>query len=286
MERMDRRERVLNDAELRRKRLTQLYKDAEDEAVLLLAAALASAKPAEALRTAQTSIRARMERAGQQARDWADDSLTTLYARGLMDASERLALPHPESSPVHLAIIASLAAVVLEKLQSVNTAVDHNVATLLASAQAGAAGARLANPTNWQTLAAQLRQDVLSKGVTGFIDKAGHSWKVDTYVDVVAQSSVMRAYNAGVEAETQAQGLDLVQLSDEIDDNTCEACAKWAGSVLSVTGATPGFATVDDAEADGVFHCHCVHTLVPLTAAEAAADIANNGNSRAGTEEA
>jgi hypothetical protein len=282
---MGKRERLLNDAELRRKRLTQIYKDAEDEAVLLLAAALLNPKPAEALRTAQTSIRARMERAGQQARDWADDSLTTLYARGLMDASEQLHCPHPESSPLHLAIIGSLAAVVLEKLQSVNTAVDRNVATLLASAQAGVAGAGLANPTDWQALAAQLRQDVLSKGVTGFIDKAGHSWKVDTYVDVVAQSSVMRAYNAGVEAETQAQGLDLAQLSDEINDNTCGACAQWAGSILSITGATPGFPTVDEAEADGVFHCHCVHTLEPLSAEEAAQAIADNGNSNAGTKE-
>lgn len=283
---MANRTRLLTDAELRRKRLTQIYKDAEDTAVLLLATALLNPKPADALRTAQTSIRSVMERAGTQAQEWADDSLTTLYARGLMDTSETLQLPHPESSPLHLAIIASFAAVVMERLQSVNAAVDRNVATLLASAQAAQAGAAFKNATNWQTLAAQLRQDVLNKGVTGFIDKAGRTWKVDTYVDVVAQSSVMRAYNAGVEAETQAQGLDLVQLSDEIDENTCDACAKWAGQILSITGATPGFSTVDDAEADGVFHCHCVHTLKPLSAQEAAQAIADNGNSSAGTKEA
>ena len=283
---MDKRERLLTDAELRRKRLTQLYKDAEDTAILLLATALLAPKPAEALRTAQRSVRTVMEQADAQAREWCDDSLTTLYARGMMDASERLSLPHPESSPMHLAIIAAIAGAVLEKLTSVGAAVDRNVATLLASAQVGQAGAAFKNATDWQALAAQLRQDVLNKGVTGFIDKAGHTWKVDTYVDVVAQSSVMQAYNAGVKAEMQAQGLDLARLSDEIDENTCEACAKWAGQILSITGATPGFPTVDDAEADGVFHCHCVHTLEPLTEDEAAEATADNGNSSAGTKEA
>lgn len=280
------RTKLLTDAENRRKRLTQLYKDAEETAIVLLASALLAANPAEALRSAQTSVRSVMERANAQAREWCDDSLTTLYAKGMMHAGEVLDAPHPTSSPFHTAIIAALAGVVMERLASVSAAVDRNVQTLLASAQAGTAAASFANATNWQSLAAQLRKDVLANGVTGFIDKAGHSWKVDTYVDVVAQSSVMRAYNAGVKAETQAQGLDLVRLSDEIDANTCEACAKWAGQILSITGATPGFPTVDEVEADGVFHCHCVHTLEPLTIAEAAQATADNGNSSAGPKEA
>jgi hypothetical protein len=283
---MDKKTRLLIDAESRRKRLTQMYKDAEDTAVLLLATALLSPKPADALRSAQTSIRTVMARADAQAREWCDDSMTTLYARGMVDACEDAGKPHPQGSPFHTAIIAALAAAVMDRLTSVGAAVDRNVATLISSAQVGVAGASFANATDWQTLAEKLRQDVLANGVTGFIDKAGHSWKVDTYVDVVAQSSVMNAYNAGVKSEMQDQGLDLVRLSDEIDENTCEACATWAGQVLSLTGATPGFPTVDDAEADGVFHPHCVHTLEPLTEEEAAQEVADNGNSNAGTKEA
>jgi len=283
---MDRRARLLNDAENRRKRLTQIYKDAENAAIVLLAAALLAPKPAVALLKAKVSVKKLMDDAGKQARAWSDDSLTTLYARGMMDASERLNQPHPASSPMHLAIIAALAVGVMEKLSSVSAAVDRNVATLLSSAQVGFAGASFKNATDWQALAEKLRQDVLANGVTGFIDKAGHVWKVDTYVDVVAQSSVMRAYNTGIKSEMQAQGLDLAQLSDEIDENTCEACAQWAGQILSITGATPGFPTVDEAEADGVFHCHCVHTLEPLTEEEAAQEVADNGNSNPEAKEA
>lgn len=283
---MDRRERLLNDAESRRKRLTQLYKDAEDTAVILLAAALLAPNPTEALRKAQTSVRTVFQKANAQAQEWCDDSMTTLYARGMMDAVEKINTPHPASSPLHLAIIAALAVGIMEKLSSVGAAVDRNVASILASAQVGQAGAAFKNATDWQTLAAQLRKDVLANGVTGFIDKAGHTWKVDTYVDVVAQSSVMKAYNAGVKSEMQAQGLDLARLSDEIDVNTCDACARWAGRILSITGATPGFPTVDEAEADGVFHCHCVHTLQPLTEKEAAQAIADHGNSNPEAKEA
>jgi len=283
---MDKRTRLLNDAESRRKRLAQLYKDAENAAILLLATALMNSKPADALRTAQTSIRTVMARADAQAREWCDDSLTTLYARGMMDTSERLNQPHPQSTPMHLAIIAAIAVGVIEKLSSVGAAVDRNVATLLSSAQVGVAGASFKNATDWQALAEKLRQDVMQNGVTGFIDKAGHVWKVDTYVDVVAQSSVMKAYNKGISSEMQAQGLDLARLSDEIDENTCDACAFWAGQVLSITGETPGFPTVDEAEADGVFHCHCVHTLEPLSEEEAAQEVEDNGNSNPEAKEA
>lgn len=283
---MDRRTRLLNDAESRRKRLTQIYKDAENAAIVLLAAALLAPKPAVALLKAKASVKKIMGEAEKQAQAWSDDSLTTLYARGMMDTAEQINKSHPESSPMHLAIIAALGAGVMEKLSSVGAAVDRNVATLLSSAQVGVAGASFKNATDWQTLAEKLRQDVVQNGVTGFIDKAGHVWKVDTYVDVVAQSSVMKAYNTGVKSEMQAQDLDLARLSDEIDENTCDACAQWAGSILSVTGATPGFPTVDDAEADGVFHCHCVHTLEPLTEEEAAQEVSDNGNSNPEAKEA
>ena len=266
--------------------MTQIYKDAENAAIVLLAAALLAPQPAVALLKAKKSIQKLMDDAGKQAQAWSDDSLTTLYARGMMDASERLNRPHPESSPMHLAIIAALTVGVMEKLSSVGAAVDRNVATLLSSAQVGVAGASFKNATDWQALAEKLRQDVMQNGVTGFIDKAGHVWKVDTYVDVVAQSSVMKAYNTGIKSEMQADGLDLAQLSDEIGENTCEACAQWAGQILSITGATPGFPTVDDAEADGVFHCHCVHTLEPLTEEEAAQEVEDNGNSNPEAKEA
>jgi uncharacterized glyoxalase superfamily protein PhnB len=283
---MDRRTKLLSDAESRRKRLTQIYKDAENAAIVLLAAALLAPKPAGALLKAKASIKKIMGDAEKQAQAWSDDSLTTLYARGMMDTSERLNRVYPESSPMHLAIIAALGVEVMDRLTSVSAAVDRNVTTLLSAAQVGEAGAAFKNATDWQALAEQLRKDVLANGVTGFIDKAGHSWKVDTYVDVVAQSSVMRAYNKGISSEMQAQGLDLARLSDEIDENTCDACAQWAGQVLSITGETPGFPTVDEAEADGVFHCHCVHTLEPLTEEEAAQEVADNGNSDPEAKEA
>jgi hypothetical protein len=269
---MDKQTRLLNDAEARRKRLDDIYKKAEDAVILLLATALLAPHPETALLAAKVSAHGVMADAETQAAEWCDDSMTTLYAQGMLDASEGGTTP--EASPEHLAIIAVLVATAMESLQGVTVAVDRNIGTILASAQISAAGAAFANATDWKALADTLRQDVLANGVTGFIDKAGHVWKVDTYVDVVAQSSVMRAYNTGIKSEMQEQDLDLARLSDEIDEHTCDACAQWAGQVLSITGATPGFPTVDEAEADGVFHVNCVHVLEPLTAEEAAAEIA------------
>ena len=41
----------------------------------------------------------------------------------------------------------------------------------------------------------------------------------------------------------------------------CDACARWEGRLVSITGATKGLPTLADAEADGLFHPNCVHRI-------------------------
>jgi len=48
-------------------------------------------------------------------------------------------------------------------------------------------------------------------------------------------------------------------------------CEPWQGQILSARGETPGYDTVADAEADGLFHPNCRHAinvLIPSLAAK------------------
>jgi hypothetical protein len=51
---------------------------------------------------------------------------------------------------------------------------------------------------------------------------------------------------------------DLVQVSAH---GATDVCGAWEGKILSATGATPGYDTVADAEADGLFHPNCRHAI-------------------------
>lgn len=52
-------------------------------------------------------------------------------------------------------------------------------------------------------------------------------------------------------------GEDLIQIS--YHTSTCEMCAPRNGKVLSLTGQTPGYPTLAEAEGAGLFHPNCRH---------------------------
>jgi len=74
------------------------------------------------------------------------------------------------------------------------------------------------------------------------------------------QAKVQRdSYNATV---TDA-GYDLVQIEGGITAGSLESpsdpCSRWAGKIISLTGATKGYPTYADTVADGMWHPNCAH---------------------------
>jgi hypothetical protein len=114
------------------------------------------------------------------------------------------------------------------------------------------------------------------RGVTGFVDKAGRSWDMRSYVEMASRSVLGRA---AVEAHTDrlgAAGVDLVLVSQAPEE--CPLCRPWERKILARTGApgkreiTVEHATEDgemvtvevagslpEARAAGLFHCNCRH---------------------------
>jgi hypothetical protein len=86
----------------------------------------------------------------------------------------------------------------------------------------------------------QIAQEVLDRfarqGISGFVDRIGRRWELASYAE-----------------------MDLVQVSNAPQE--CKLCRPWEGQILSTSGRTAGYKTLQEAESAGLFHPNCRHSL-------------------------
>jgi hypothetical protein len=76
-------------------------------------------------------------------------------------------------------------------------------------------------------------------------------------------------------AEMKESEHDLATIEGGIPPNCCRDCLRWAGKIVSVSGASDKYPSLDQAKAEGVFHPRCRHYLavmLPGEEADAAAE--------------
>lgn len=120
-------------------------------------------------------------------------------------------------------------------------------------------------------------QRFLSEGITGFTDRGGRRWTVGAYAEMAGRTTVNRAFNDASVWRMGQSGIHLVTVVRGLD--SCEACAAWAGAILSTDGTPAGprvlphqtgdgavtvnvAGTVDDARNAGWNHPNCRCRLV------------------------
>lgn len=109
-------------------------------------------------------------------------------------------------------------------------------------------------------------------GVTGFTDRAGRKWALDTYAEMATRTAAGRAHLAGNLDRYTSSGVDLVIVSDSPEE--CALCREYEGKILSLSGAPPntgdtaGFVymgSLADAVGGGLFHPNCTHRTSAFT---------------------
>lgn len=98
-----------------------------------------------------------------------------------------------------------------------------------------------------------------NRGITSFVDKAGRSWDMETYAEMATLTAIERASREGYIDAAQEFGYDLMMISDHY--GACPICEAWQNVVVSVSGNTPGYPSLSEAESAGVFHPRCMHDL-------------------------
>lgn len=120
--------------------------------------------------------------------------------------------------------------------------------------------------------------DLLERGITGFVDAGGNGWNLASYVEMATRTSSARAWNDSHLASMQEAGIEVYTISDTGD--ACEACVVWQGQIVTEDGPTGTvqmehatedgvmvdveiMGTLVEARADGWQHPNCRCTLLP-----------------------
>lgn len=94
-----------------------------------------------------------------------------------------------------------------------------------------------------------------------FVDKSGRSWSNAAYLQMLTRTTLATVHRNAEINTLVGNGCDLARISGDGGGDVCDACQRWEGKVVSLTGATRGFPTLDEAKADGLFHPNCVHRI-------------------------
>jgi len=99
------------------------------------------------------------------------------------------------------------------------------------------------------------------EGLYAFRDSAGRVWDPRAYATMAARTVSRETTQAAMLNRMAETGRDLLVISTH--SGACPLCEPWEGEIVSATGATPGYATLGDAESSGYGHPNCEHTEGP-----------------------
>ena len=269
-------------------RVASIYEQAERRLIELMAAkvkqGLAAPDWAEKQLHTIQQYRRQAERiaatAAQQAAKTAGEAVTTVFNRGNIEAVAELAelLRVPLSDTVGVVDTQAVAELAAETERLVRAPAQGMVNTTTSALQQVTAQALAPTITDAETRL-QAAQTALNRfaeqGITGFTDRAGRRWRIDSYVEMATRTQLTEARIQGHTNRLQAHGMDLVIVSDSPQE--CRLCRPFEGKVLSISGATVGAITTPDlltdepvqvdvmmsladAKAQGLFHPSCTHS--------------------------
>ena len=126
--------------------------------------------------------------------------------------------------------------------------------------QANASTALLSGVDTRIGVSQRMLNEFAQKGITTFVDKSGRHWDLGSYAEMCARTVSSHAALQGHIQRQEEVGEDLVKVSSI--GTTCPICMPWQGVVLSISGKSPKYHSLDEAKSAGLFHPNCKHTLL------------------------
>lgn len=103
-----------------------------------------------------------------------------------------------------------------------------------------------------------IKEDLLIRDISSkFVDRLGRQYNSKTYFSMLSKTVANEIRNKTYSELSIQYGYDLVKISSHMAK---DACRKWEGKILSLTGATKGYISVAQARATKqIFHPRCRH---------------------------
>jgi len=191
------------------------------------------------------------------ARDWSEQAIKAAYEEGMGSTG----LSSVGFEAVHQQAVKVLAENAYGRFEIVDQVIGRRVNDVYRSIALENVTGQVVGYQTWQQTAKRIRADMAEKGITGFVDAAGRRWNMETYAEMIARTTPRQAMIEGTKNRLLEHGHDLAEIVGGVGENTCETCEAWDGRIVSLTGKTSGYPTLDEARDAGVFHPQCTHNI-------------------------
>lgn len=245
--------------EAQAKRLSSLYAQAEIEILREYNKALLKGndlKNLTALRNNVAAIRRDLLAGGKI---WCEEAIPELYRAAMVEVDQGFA--QIAFGAIHQEAMAILAENTYQRLVDVDSVIGRRVDDVYRNLALEAVRGDVAGYQTWKQTAKRYREALAEKGITGFKDAAGREWNMKSYTEMVARTTTRETMINGTANRLLEHGQDLAEITGGTAKNTCDICRGWTGRIVSLTGKTPGYPTLDDARAAGLFHPRCTHNI-------------------------
>jgi hypothetical protein len=253
----------LSDAQAQR--LIRLYGDAEAE-ILTECNRLLLKNPESYSLAWKKTILARVQEIRKQllagSRTWTSEAIADSYMKGMQWADKDPLTGNKVLAgfgKIHEQAVEVLADNAYSRLQDVNSVIGRRVDDVFRTVALEHAKGSVIGYQTTKQVAKRIREDLAEKGITGFVDKAGHAWDMRRYAQVLAVETTKEAFRQGTINRLQEKSHDLVRLSTH--SGSCKRCIPFQGRTFSLSGGDKEFPSLDEARAGGVFHVGCLHVV-------------------------
>lgn len=216
---------------------------------------------AEDVSAMRQEISAVLKSPSKKAKTIMGTSILNSYKFGVNSVEQEAGLPITSMKDLNIPVaLQNLLLANYDLIDNANSNILRKVDDAYREYMTESAAMLLAGTETRQQASQNMMNKLAAKGITTFTDKAGRTWDLGSYTEMAMRTASAHAALQG-RIDTQASlGNDLMQISRI--GTTCPICAPWQGVVISISGKTPGYKTVDEARAAGVFHPNCRHTMV------------------------
>lgn len=197
--------------------------------------------------------------------------MDAVAAKGAKVAASELAVTGSPLSATATGAVEALARETVDRLTGTHTQILRSTLDVYRTVVSEVSAPGVVTGTVTRRQAAQRAVDRWARqGVTGFVDRAGRNWEIESYAEMTTRTAGGRAMLEGSIDQYQAEGRNFVIVSDAPEE--CEQCRPFEGKGLSLTGEGVGskvggiriVATMRDATSAGLFHQSCRHRVSPI----------------------
>jgi hypothetical protein len=188
---------------------------------------------------------------------FAEESMARIYAQGMLRAdavstAAGVRVGTASFTQVHRAAVEILAMDSFDDLARATGFLEPQAKRVIREAAKARTtiGALTGSSVSRDTTA--LVRELTTRGVTGFVDKAGRNWRLSTYAEMVIRTKSAQAFNSGTVLRAVQTGTDVFEIRDG-ETSGHKECLAFSGTTADARWSL----------ANPILHPNCVRSFGP-----------------------